>query len=349
MQKLFNISFVICLLIFVIFILYSESVFKFYNPWNQSTANQSISLPNLSPKDLVAAKLYASTDRDRAYDVGVFGNSRMVMLSKAHLGLPKQATFFNFSIGGTSFRQSVRSVEYLAKHDRAPRTVIIGLDNMELQYGGPAYWPEPFFEFHREIADFWTVLRVSKGDWNSRMTDAFKGVDYFFDYSWPKFKRNFSLEPLLTRIAYLSRSVGGVERELPKLKNKFSADGSRPQTLRMTPPDLSNFQTQPPLPGAWSRHNMLGLMRLNELALRLGIRVIVFETPLAPKLAPDFSKAPSWAAEKSRGPLKIGCAGEKVECYPAPVFEQGRDYWPDCCHAPAARLGAYLATLLRKN
>jgi hypothetical protein len=71
---------------------------------------------------------------------GLFGNSRAVAVSHRDLGLPA-SEFFNFAVGGTSFRQSVAMVQMLHDACKLPDTVIISLDNHDINFFSHAYWP----------------------------------------------------------------------------------------------------------------------------------------------------------------------------------------------------------------
>src|SRR5690349_20011124 len=65
------------------------------------------------------------------YDVGLFGYSRIMMVGADDLGLPGKRVF-NFSIGGSSIRQSIRLLEELHAMGKAPAIAIISVDHAEL-------------------------------------------------------------------------------------------------------------------------------------------------------------------------------------------------------------------------
>ena len=83
------------------------------------------------PVSQVANIKLAHARTSPAYDIGLFGNSRSMTVSSQDLGFD-DLRFFNFSLAGSSFRQSIMFLEILAAHDAAPDISVISLDHLEL-------------------------------------------------------------------------------------------------------------------------------------------------------------------------------------------------------------------------
>lgn len=297
----------------------------------------------MSVADVVAAKLTYATSREEPFDLAVFGNSRSVMLGSEHIAQWQRGRGFNFSVGGTAFQQSVRSLEYLAHHGVAPKTAVISIDNAELQFVGSPYWPQPLFDGIRIFQDIFSLLREDYAGFHQRLKDAVKLAEYFAGDGWHHFKLAWNFDTMLRRGRHFFGDMDVAEIDaLPSQK-----DGSRRPKTAKEPPNLVGFKPETSAPRAVNRYVLIGLRRLAILAEEYGTRVIVYESPLAPELASAYGARPTGSASESRRWMTLGCKAANVECHPAPVLPtQETTYWPDCCHAPAVILGKYVSDLI---
>ena len=84
------------------------------------------SVNHLTKPLLIYFKLTHAKKNPR-YDIGVFGNSRVLPLGEKHLGYGNNK-FFNFAIHGESIYFSVAMMLWeLSKMDKVPKTILIGL------------------------------------------------------------------------------------------------------------------------------------------------------------------------------------------------------------------------------
>lgn len=338
-------AFGLTLVVILTAIAWSEHGYRFKNPWAQLRSGAPDALRNFPSTDLVASKLLYAVGRTRPFELAIFGNSRSVMLSTADIPGVDPRGFFNFSVGGTSFQQSVRSVEYLASHSVLPKTVIISYDNTELQFVGLATWPRPELEPHRLIADLAELLSNDYGTLHLRVRDAVKVADYFSDRSWRRFEQLWSLDTLFKRVQYFLGSPGmaGSGEAMRR------TDGSRAQTLPDKRLSFASFKPKTSAHRADARYFLLGMKRLARVAQAHDVRIILYESPLAPELSTRLGPNPTAAAEETRSWIRLGCASTSLECHEAPVLAPSDSvYWPDCCHAPARLLGQYVAALLKR-
>ena len=110
---------------------------------------------------------------------------------------------------------------------------------------------------------------------------------------------------------------------------------------------FEQFRPQTSAPRAENRYFLIGLRRLAQLAEAHGTRIVIYESPLAPPLAREYGLRPTAAAAETRRWIARGCANSPLECHSAPIFEVNHDrYWPDCCHAPADQLGAFISHII---
>jgi len=345
--KYFMITFILCFIIIVISIIHLEYFFSFKNPYERLVvgrqAKVTINLKGLPAASIVNAKLNHGAGLNKAYDIAIFGNSRAVMVGAQHIKAIQGRTFFNFAVGGTAFQQSVRSLEYLASHGKAPRVAIISYDNAELQFVGIPYWPAPIFELPRFFEDSVILLREDYGTLHQRIKDLVKLADHFSGQAWNHFELMWNFKNLLQRVDHFIALWLDVDLgPFPNLR-----DGSRTQKIPNEQVNFEAFRPQTSMPRAENRFLLIGLRRLARLAETHEIRIIIYESPLAPPLALKYGSKPTEPAIETRRWLKRGCRNTILECYSAPIFKiENSNHWPDCCHAPADKLGAFISAII---
>ena len=89
---------------------------------------------NLPPEDVCNIKLNHAYIR-KNFDIGIFGNSRSININAKSLDLNNQS-FFNFSIPGQSFRNSIGMIKELSNKNKLPQKIIISFDFFELGLPG---------------------------------------------------------------------------------------------------------------------------------------------------------------------------------------------------------------------
>ena len=343
----FVITFIFCFFILLIPIIHIGNLFFLKNPYGilavDHQAKATINLKGLPAASIINAKLSHGAGLNKAYEIAMFGNSRSIMVGAQHINAIQGRTFFNFSVGGTAFQQSVRSLEYLVSHGKAPRVAIISYDNAELQFVGVPYWPVAIFEVPRFIEDAAILLGEDYGTLHQRVKDLVKLAGYFFGQAWHHFELMWNFKSLLHRIDHFIAIWLGVDLgPFPNLR-----DGSRIQKPSNEQVNFEAFRPQTSMPRAENRFLLIGLRRLARLAKTHEIRIIIYESPLAPPLALKYSSKPTEPAVETRRWIKRGCKNTILECYTAPIFKiENSKHWPDCCHAPADKLGAFISRII---
>ena len=326
----------------------SAGVVAIVNPYDPKFAGLE-ALPNrLGAHDLIAAKYYHALDRGKPYDVGLFGNSRSAMVSRDDFRPGPNATFYNFSIGGMALIQSVTLLEELVRNGVAPKTAILSLDHPELQFIEFLYFPEPILRPLSYARDIATILREGEGTFAQRWSDAVKVFKWARKRSWARFREIWNVDTLRRRIGYIQKAVARPLKNESVLVNRI--DGSYQQRLPAEQPSFASFSPGDPAFRAHNRYVFISLKRLAVLERDNNIRIIVYESPLAPEIMRRRLGTTSPQAEESRRWFLAGCRDSTVECVLAPMLTQVPNInWPDCCHAPARVLGRYLEQFLNNS
>ena len=293
------------------------------NPFAAAASDgQCRTLDRFTAQDMAEIK-YEHAEAQERFDLGLFGSSRVLMVDNSDIE-SQPGRFFNFAIGGMSLRQSVALLESLAASKRAPRRVLIGFDNMAMQFYGNAEWPpmpERLVHVYRDLIA--PEARQTLG-LNARVGMAWRHMWTF----WQTVKQSFSTSRLRARVS---------EANLNNEMHCYGEDGSRKQRESFAPTKIT---LTPPVkqrvPLGYLDHDMARLAAIEDS------EIIVFETPLAPSL---ISAGPISAV--TRAAWLAACAAHGLTCVPAPVTEQSESgpYWSNASHSPAAALGRYLAVL----
>ena len=321
-------------------LLLSNNITQIINPYDSSFSGLEAQTNRFGARDLLAAKYHHAVQTKKPYNIGIFGNSRSVMVSGSDINLTT-SEFFNFSVGGTSFIQSVTLLEELAKQGVAPKTAIISIDHPELQFIEFLYFPEPILRPIEYANDFLTVLRSDEGTHKQRQSDAVKVVDWAQKRSWARFRENWNVDTLSRRIGYFYKA--SFDQKNNDNNSTYRIDGSREQILPERQVSFAGFKPGSSAFRAHNRYIFIGLKRLAVLMRRNNIRIVVYESPLAPEIIQFRAENVSPQALESRRWFSTGCHDSTVECISAPQLPSIPNfYWPDCCHPPAKILGKFL-------
>jgi len=284
-------------------------------------AGRALALDRLPASDIVAIKLRHALAHP-PYEIGLFGNSRSVEVTSAHLGLAP-GRFFNFSVGGMSIRQSIASLEELAAADKAPRVALISFDNAITQFyanpdypAGPARWRLAVHDIYAGARD----PAVSRSEW-LRMGWRHTVTE------WNQFKQLFSIQVLRARLR-------------PDGPTTYERDGARPGGVA---PAAAPALLSPQPPSVLAGYIKIDLARLAVLQAR-GIRIVIYESPIYPAQRQLEASASDGAARAVRTALLQNCRALGLTCHLAPAIgEPGKPpFWSEASHPPPGPLGAWL-------
>ena len=298
---------------------------------NQNSAR--ILLDRMAAEDIAELKVWHASQNAR-YRLGVFGNSRSLDVPAASVN-ESGKFYFNFSVTGSSIRQSVALLEVLENLDKAPEVAVISLDNFEIQlFANPSYPPPPGLSKNM-VTDLAIALGAQSISSADRVRIFWRNANDF----WTWFTGRFNLERLRNRLVVAGDWFIPTSMDAP-----YRDDGSRlfpatgmieilPRARRMHIPAL--FEND--------------LHRLENIQ-RHGTRIIIYESPLEPHSAQFYALRPSPFAVELRQQLRNSCAALKFECYDATNFpSDSSDAWPDATHPPSRVLGRYIESLVRRS
>ncbi len=294
-------------------------------------------LAGLPIHDLAALKRRHAAASPR-YDVGLFGNSRAVQVAAADIGIDERR-FFNFAVPGTTLRQSVELLELLVADGSAPRIAVISVDNAVLHFQSRLAYPGLVRRLPAAIAGIWRIWRSDDGGWllaaRALVDDVRTG--------WAQIRHVYSFGQIYNRLSFM---FPGLLAPRNRFDLTFRRDGSRPMA---PPPAPTAPTTLPPerpfvLAEAYLAQDLPRLARIQAS----GVTVLLYESPLYPGDAVQTAAAEAPHARRLRALFRAQCQALALACLPAARLGRAgaEPYWPDCCHAPAALLGPYLAGLI---
>ncbi|MSP67829.1 MAG: hypothetical protein EXQ96_07000 [Alphaproteobacteria bacterium] len=293
---------------------------------------QPVALDSFYPDRIWAAKIAHARETPR-YDLGLFGNSRSIMVAAGDIDLP--CRFFNFSMPGESFRNSVEMLEALGRHHRAPAIAVISLDNFELQYMGHPEFPPLGLRLRRAFLDLGFV--PSEGTLSAR--DAARLSWRHVLVTWLRVKEMFTADYV---IAALGRALRLDWQPAPVPVGSaggYLLDGSRSVAPRARGEDLGLVPRPPShsvIPGLL-RHDLARLAALRQRGLV--DRVMVYESPLSPGNAERLLADPTPLAAADRAAFLATCHALLLDCRPATSLDAAASDWTNADHPPAGALG----------
>ena len=332
-------SFLACLFLFDVGAVVLRGVPFAEDVFETGNADGLRQLADLPIHDLAALKRRHAGAVGR-YDIGLFGNSRAVQVGADDIGIDAER-FFNFSVPGTTLRQSVELLELLVSDGTAPRVAIISVDNAALHFQSRLAYPGLIPRLPTAVAGYGGIWRSADGGWQLAVRAVIDDVRT----GWGQIRHVYSFGQIYSRLSFM------LPRLLPagrRFEVAFRRDGSRPMPMPQTPPAAMALPPERPfvLAGAYLDQD---LDRLADIQAR-GVVVLLYESPLYPDDALQAAAAAAPEGRRLREQFFARCRALGLDCRPAARL--GRSgappFWPDCCHAPAALLGPYIAGLVAK-
>jgi len=274
--------------------------------------------------DLAAVKFQHAL-RNKPFDIGLFGSSRSEALGTSHLGL-SEGEFFNFSIPGSSIRQTVLFLEMLDEAGKLPRLVLISLDNIQFQMYLNPLFPEAPRRWQQGLRDLLVPLRGENIDLGDFTHMAYRHVLN----EWWALRRVFDQAGLQRRLLCCQN---------PDLDN-LSNDGSwREKIMRSVPMAIPEIQD----PYILDTYLVYDLKRVKRLDGN-GSKIVIYESPVHP----DASRSPTPFESMTRLLLFRTCADLALECIAAPTLgdDGNAPYWRDSGHPAPSYLGPWLAEVI---
>ena len=282
-----------------------------------------------------ASKMTHALNSSR-FDIGLFGNSRSLEFGKKHL-LNQDLTFFNFSIGGESIRNSVQMLETLAKYGKTPRLAIVSVDNFDLQFYSNSS-AAPFLMRLKYISkDFLagikfkeiSIYQIGKMIWRH----------LWIEYNLLKQRITVSTANAL-RDKLVNPWINPIAPPNPRWAT-FLADGSRPVHFKPRPNPAGILFTSV-RPQVLDGYLLIDLLRLSKLNDEI-TQIVLYESPLIPNINFDPNNAWHKSAQEDRTLFYSTCLKLKLVCLQFAMPDSvPTGLWRDSSHAPPEFLGYLL-------
>ena len=284
------------------------------------------------------AKKFQHSLNTANYDIGLFGNSRAVHVSASHLK-NNQKRYFNFSIPGTSMRQSVTFLEELAKEEKAPKIALISLDRLEFQSYGYIYFPGVLKRLRQAINDLIWVWREYDKPYKRFV---YVVTDHIIS-EWKHFKGIWNIDLLYSRLVFI---LPDYFSHVKGFEYSYLNDGSMSEKpLKSGNDQILEISGQFKLMNDYLSRDLERLAKLNGKNLK----VIIYESPVNPASEKYLKENPVQYVLETRALFMKKCGELGLLCYPAPILYSEDTFWEDCCHAPAKLLGEYISSVLLEN
>ncbi len=287
------------------------------------------------PQPTIASLKIRHAQRHRNFDIGLFGNSRILMVDAKAIKVAP-ARLFNFSLSSESFNGTVQLIDKLAEQSKLPKILVVGLDNLHLQRDNVPFWPN--FIDRLQIA----TQNIATAAVEARFVDAARHIWRFGLSETIRFDNAFGPTTILTAI---SRAVSGDPNYLTPIEARtYRADGSQK-------PPAGKGKIAPILPS--SSHLVMAQFERNLERLgthvAAGHRVIIMETPIYPAFQQQLDAAPTRAVISARQLWNAACSKFGFYCVDAPLIPDIPSApWFDNTHPPEASWGAFIALEIQK-
>lgn len=301
------------------------------DPFNAQNDRKLKALEALPEQDITALKLDHARQVER-YDIGLFGNSRSIQAG-SDKPIGDSRSFFNFSVPGASFRNSVAMIETLADDGVLPKTVLVSLDNFAIDFYGNALFPDIGTRWATMFEDVLADGVLAGQPVRAVLRMAFRHALT----EWRILTSQFNVTLLRNRV------LGSAEAAKNPAVALYRPNGSRALPPVRRNGDLIPVKTENPKQ-IISGYLAADLRRLSDIVGPTDSRIVVFESPVAPGL-----EVASAGVDDVRAAFYALCGGLQVTCLPAPgLGEYPLSAWFDATHAPTAALDTWLTTVLAK-
>ncbi|MDC0073644.1 hypothetical protein OAK17_02195 [Alphaproteobacteria bacterium] len=319
----------------VVLIIISRGAQIFPDPYTFSNEKRLLKLNELEFFDFAAIK-FNHAKINQTYDIGLFGNSRILHISKEEINYENNKSIFNFALPGSSFRQTVAFIEELEKHNKAPKMIILSLDNFHSKLVTQVNFPNFLSRLIRAFNDISYLLKSKK---------YYLGIKSFHDFilsEWKNVNNTFETKIIYSRLSYWYPNIfsGLVDWKIP-----HSIDGSR--NLKLNKKNEKNEVILRETMPFWIHLMEYDLKRLSSIASQ-DIKIVIYESPLNPKTIFKGSPQLIKNLRNERKQFYDICSKLIIICIKSPTFIN-EEIWYDASHPPTKELGIFLKSIITNN
>jgi hypothetical protein len=304
------------------------------DPFEAADLNKIVNLNEFAESEISRLKIRHASSVAKPYDLGLFGNSRILSMSKKDLDVGG-CSVFNFALSGQSFRSSVVMIEKLAERGTLPKLSVISVDHFELQkFNNPVWlgaydrWKHSLGDIKLSLFDHSILLKERlKIIWRTIYTESLAFKQHF---EFRFFKRGLSQIFSLKQESFFTANNASIGyRKDGSYKDFFKVKKFLPLTKQKLQIIDSVLRSD--------------LLRLTNAIKHTKNKLFIYESPLHSKTANKFINQPSAHAQNARNILLEFCRSQNIICYKAPqkIFSNDRG-WRDASHPPTAILGKWI-------
>ena len=329
--KNFFFNFFICtFLLFFCFLFLINKILDNNYFTSQYTDSLRSNLIDLPAEDICKIKLNQAYT-SQTYDVAIFGNSRSLYISKDNIDLGNQS-FFNFSIPGQSFRNSIAIITELSKRKKLPKKIIVSYDFFE--FGLPGDNQICFISFSDRIVN---IL----GDFKFLLKKKlyYDGTIYIYNNFINEFK-NFKYKISIIRIrtilklfflypnknSLLVYDDGSIQERIINDKKEYKFKFQREDKYQLIEKDFKHLSNL--------------IKNKSEL--------IIYVSPLEPSVFLDKNFKLSDNAKINKYRFLMLCKKFSFSCFNGLIIKNTDEpFWADSTHPPAKRMGEWISKVLK--
>ncbi len=310
-----------------------------HDPFADKSAIALVDIPYTTAPAINALKL-RHVIKHEPYKLGMFGNSRVLMVGNQAMGVSNEQ-YFNFAISSESFSGSVLLIKQMADQLLLPQHVVVGIDHFYLQRDNVPIWPN----FLGRLT--YSVHGILRGLHNAEkpLTTAARRA---WRFVWGETVRlGMLFDPQLLFFG-LARTLH-IEEPLPRVASSeggYRPDGSRSPGQKFADEIHIIQPTNSKIDVDQLRHN---LSVLGELAQQ-GYTFFIVETPLHPTTAQKLGTLETQYMKSTRDIWHQECIRWALNCMnaPADIGDGTADRWYDESHPPEKPWAAFIKSFLAK-
>lgn len=278
----------------------------------------------------------AHAESQSRFKIGIFGNSRVLMIGADAFEYPKHS-FFNFSISSESIHGTAIMLDRLYVLNKLPEITVIGLDNLNLQRDNTPI--SPFFWDRIKWITHNTLFALTKGQ--APIRTIMRRIWRFAILEMIRLKVIFGPEMAQAGLYRL------MKMEIPNY-GALASSGFRPDGSFRNKGRQAKIN---PIPQPSSLIDQLllseTLQQINKTT-KGNSQVFIFETPIYPDSHLILNSDPLAHVIKTRKLWHQKCSEFKFICMDAPLIRgDTNNHWYDATHAPEGPWATFISEQLK--
>lgn len=296
---------------------------------------------NKFPSEDLANFKFEHARKNEVYDIGLFGNSHILMVKYENIKFHHKK-FFNFGIAGNSFRQSVNFLNELNNINKTPKIILIGIDHPEMGLAGEARFPFYSKFILNRINDFKYLIFEKNYDLKESLyfiINTFANFEYFL-------KKLYSIDNFYNKLTV----IFNFPQEVDPMQS-YKIDGSGPQKIIKKEELKKSFKINEAKKLNRSEKYILlekDLKKLSKITNSAN-KIIIFETLIEPEYLDIVENNLSSNALIVRQRFFENCKKYNFICIKSKKLNHNKNVnWASIFYPPDMVIGQYLNEVLNE-